>query len=332
MKNLLNLKVIIALMFASSLLVTSCEKDDDDNTMVEPAQKNIVQLASGNGDFSILVEALQKADLVSALEAEGPYTVFAPTNDAFQALFTDLGVSGLDDLSADALTPILLYHVVSGAAKSTDLSTGYIKSINNSTEDMIGVNMLVDISNGVMINNSTKVINADIMASNGVIHAVDKVLLPQSIVDIALNNDNFSILVEALVKANLVDALKADGPFTVFAPTNDAFTALFADLKVSGISDLSADDLTPILLYHVVNGNVNSTEVATGTVPTLNTSASIDMTVSASGVALNNTSNVVSVDVQGTNGIIHVIDKVLVPVDKRSNFNDQETNTQTKLN
>jgi len=135
------------------------------------------------------------------------------------------------------------------------------------------------------------------------------VLLPPTVVDIALNNDNFSILVSALVKAELVETLKGDGPFTVFAPTNDAFNALFEALDVTGIADLSKEALTPILLDHVVSGNVRSTDLTTGSVNTLNNSISIDVT---SGVKINGNINVVLADVQGTNGVVHVIDKVIV--------------------
>jgi transforming growth factor-beta-induced protein len=110
-----------------------------------------------------------------------------------------------------------------------------------------------------------------------------------------------------------VDALKAEGPFTIFAPTNAAFVALFDQLQISGISDLSAEQLTPILLYHVVNGNVRAADVTSGMVPTLNPDAQIDIMVSEMGVKLNDKSNVVATDVQGTNGVIHVIDAVLLP-------------------
>lgn len=139
----------------------------------------------------------------------------------------------------------------------------------------------------------------------------------KSIVEIAVSNDNFSILVEALSKAELVEALSADGPFTVFAPTNEAFEALFAELNVDGISDLTKDQLTPILLYHVVNGNVVSSDVKTGKVETLNTNAELKVKKSSKGVMLDSNSKVVSADITATNGVIHVIDAVLVPTDKR---------------
>jgi transforming growth factor-beta-induced protein len=152
---------------------------------------------------------------------------------------------------------------------------------------------------------------ADIEADNGVIHVVNKVILPPSVVNIAIDNDNFSTLVSAVVKAGLVETLSGDGPFTVFAPTNAAFDALFTALDVTGIDALTAEQLTPILTYHVVSGNVLSTDLANGMVPTLSgdNKITVDLT---SGVKIND-SNVVAADVQGKNGVVHVIDKVLVP-------------------
>jgi len=294
---------------AAVTLFASCSKDESDDQM---DSKNIVQVASSNADFSILVQALDKAGLVSTLEGAGPFTVFAPTNEAFNALFAQLGVSGINDLTAETLKPILLNHVISGSVKAKDIATAYAETFNNTAPG--GNKMKVFISKGsdVMVDGS-KVVTADVMASNGVIHAIDKVILPASVVSHAINNPNFSILVQAVVKAGLVEALSAPGPFTVFAPTNDAFTALFAALGVSGIDNLTAEQLTPILLYHVVSGNVLASQVSTGMVPTLKAGSDIDIMANTMGVKLNGNSNVVATDVQGANGVIHVIDAVLIP-------------------
>ncbi len=277
----------------------------------ESLQSNtIADIAAANSEFSILVEALMKADLVGAVaDSEAELTVFAPTNDAFSALLSDLGASSLDDIPVETLTEILLYHVIGSKAMSTDLSTGYLPTLSIFSDNNMSVYVKVD--NGVHINGSTMVTTPDIEADNGVIHVVDKVILPPSVVDIAIANDNFSILVSAVVKADLVDALSADGPFTVFAPTNAAFEALFTELGVSGIEDLTAEQLTPILTYHVVSGNVLSSDLSNGEVPTLNTGHNITVDLS-SGVMVNE-SNVVAADIQGANGVVHVIDKVLLP-------------------
>jgi len=134
-----------------------------------------------------------------------------------------------------------------------------------------------------------------------------------TIVEVASSDKQFSILVDAVVKAGLVDALNADGPYTVFAPTNDAFTALFKQLGVSGIDDLSKEQLTPILLYHVVNAKVMASDVKSGDVATLNDKASLNVSVDGSGVMINKTSKVIKTDIVAKNGVIHVIDNVLLP-------------------
>lgn len=302
-------------MLAVVAVLASCQKDeDDDMTPVNiPESKNIVQTAQADPQFSILVEAVVKAGLAEALQASGPFTVFAPTNDAFNLLFEELGVSSIDDLTAEQLTPILLYHVVGSKVMAADVSTGYVPSLNTTAPGNNSVMILADAGMGVMLNGSSKVVAADVMTSNGVIHVIDRVILPPDVVDMAIQNSSFSTLVAAVSKAGLVEALKGEGPFTIFAPTNAAFEALFSTLGVGGIDDLTAEQLSPILLYHVVSGNVRAADVTSGLVPTLNPESSIDIMASEMGVKLNGTSNVVATDVQGTNGVIHVIDQVILP-------------------
>lgn len=312
----LKLSLGVILLLFLSVFTNACLDDDDDNE-IKPLPKvgTIVDIAVGNADFSILVEALIKADLVNTLNSSGPFTVFAPTNSAFEELFEDLNVTGLDDLSVGTLTPILLYHVLGVQAKSTDLSDGYVESLSLFTPGDYAINILVGLDSGVQLNGNTNVTTADLMASNGVIHIIDKVLLPTDVVDIASANTTFSHLVDAVVKADLVAALKGEGPFTVFAPTNAAFEALFDDLGVSGIEELSAEDLVPILLYHVVSENVRASDVSTGMVPTLNQDYDLAFNTEGTGVTINGSTNVIATDVQGSNGVVHVIDKVLIPMD-----------------
>jgi len=298
---------MLMLAVAGTLLISSCSKDDDDPPVDQ--QKSIVETASSNPDFSILVEALTKAELVSTINASPSLTVFAPTNSAFQALFTALGVSGISALSKEVLKPILLYHVLGSKVVSGSIATGYVYTLSTGPNSK-PLSLYVEKSMGVKLNKATTVTQADLMASNGVIHVIDKVLLPNSVVDLASNNGTFSILVEALVKAELVSTLSSAGPFTIFAPTNAAFTSLFTTLGVPGISALTKEQLTPILLKHVVSGNVVSTDLTTGMVMTLNGNISVNV---GSGVTINGNTNVILADVQGTNGVIHAIDKVLLP-------------------
>ncbi len=310
MKNLgLNYRLMLIASMVLVLGFTACSKDEDTDSMEQP--KNIIDIASADPNFSILVAALKKADLVSTLEGSGPFTVFAPTNAAFTSLLADLGISGLEDLSAETLKPILLYHVLGNKVMSNGLADGYVSTLS-SGPDQAKISLGIDKQN-VKLNGSSSVTAADITASNGVIHVIDKVLLPPTVVGIAINNPVFSILVEAAVKADLAGTLSGTGPFTVFAPTNTAFQALFSALGVSGIADLTREQLTPILLYHVVSGNVRSGQLTSGDVSTLNGSLSVSV---GSSVKLNGTTSVVLADVQGTNGVVHVIDQVLLPSSK----------------
>jgi transforming growth factor-beta-induced protein len=303
MKTRFNL--VPVLLLVGVLFFTSCNDDDEMEVMDE---KNVVEVAASAGQFTILIEAAQKAGLAEYLSNIDGITVFAPTDAAFKSLLTDLGAKSLNDIPVADLTNILLYHVIGSKAMSTDLKSGYFPTLSKSAGNSIS--MYISVEGGVSINKNTKVTAADISAKNGVIHVVDKVILPPSVVNIALDNSNFSILVQAVVKAGLVDALSGKGPFTVFAPTNAAFTTLFAQLGISGVNDLTAEQLIPILTYHVVSGNVLSSALTNGQVPTLS-GKSLNVNLS-SGVKIND-SEVVAANIQGSNGVVHVINKVLLP-------------------
>lgn len=160
-------KRFFATILALALVVITAEVKADDTK----SSSTVVEIAVSNPDFSTLVEAVSKAKLVDALSADGPFTVFAPTNDAFDKLFKQLGVSGIEDLTAEQLTPILTYHVVSGEVLSSDLTNTSVATLN-------GKKIEVDLKDGVHINDS-QVIKADIRGKNGVIHVIDKVLIPE---------------------------------------------------------------------------------------------------------------------------------------------------------
>lgn len=293
------------------------------------ADQSIVEIAVGNSDFSILVSALQKADLVDALSGEGPFTVFAPTNDAFVKLLGELGITAEQLLNHPQLSEVLLYHVVSGKVMSTDLSNGM------KAGTLLGEEIMVDISSGVKIN-SSNVTAADVEATNGVIHIIDTVLvpssfkldaesLPKTVVDIALSSSDFSMLVSLLQKADLVGALQGEGPFTVFAPTNEAFEKLLSALGISASDLMNQPDLAKVLLYHVESGKVMSGDLSDGLkAPTLNgEELMFDL---KDGVKVN-TSSVVAADIESENGVVHVIDSVLVP----SNFVYQAVSEDTSV-
>jgi len=305
-RNLKSIITLIAVIGIGMFTLTSCEKDDNNDDNMVDTPKSIAAIASADPQFSILVEALTKADLATTLSQSGTYTVFAPTNAAFTALFTQLGVSGIDQLSGDALRPILLYHVLGSKAVSSGLSSGYVSTLSPAVGGRF-VSLKVDVASGVKLNSASNVTAADIQASNGVIHVIDKVLLPPTVADLAVANSSFTTLVSALSGAGLVPALSdPKATLTVFAPTNDAFAQLSS----------VPEDLKPILLYHVLGSTVYASQVATGYAKTLSAYMTNPMDIyinTTSGVKINNSATVVLADVVGTNGVIHVIDKVLLP-------------------
>jgi transforming growth factor-beta-induced protein len=294
-------------LLAGLFVFTSCEKDDDDP--MQPELYSIAEIASDDADFSTLVEALIKTDLVGTLSDAGNFTVFAPDNDAFDALFTFLGVSGIQDIAAEDLKPILLYHVLGEKKTSSMISAGYYSSLSPAQGRT--VSMYIGTEMGVSINDAAKVTSEDIEASNGVIHAIDAVLLPPTVVDLAVQNGSFGTLVNAVVEADLAETLSdASGTFTVFAPTDDAFAALGENVP---------EDLAPILLYHVLGIPVYSDEISSGIVSSLNsTDPEIVVEVSEMGVMLNGSAKVIATDIVGTNGVIHVIDQVILPINNQS--------------
>lgn len=309
-----------ALIVLFSIVAVSC--DDDDNTVV--VDNTIAGKASATANLSILVQALVKADLATTLKGAGPYTVFAPTNEAFTSFLATTPYATINDVPKEALTQILLNHVVAGAVKSTDLTTGYIKTLAKGTASTTTtLSMYVNTSSGVKLNGIATVTTADIMASNGVIHIVDKVIDLPTIVTHAAANANFSTLVSVLNRSgqpNFITALSGTGPFTVFAPTNAAFTSLDAELAPGGIAAVSAANLTKVLQYHVVSpANVLAASLTEGQVLTPILTPAQTFTIQLSGGAKikdanNRISNIIITDIQCSNGVIHAIDKVLLPI------------------
>ena len=285
---------VIASLLASPVVVADDTQDIPTN-------------AQNTGAHDSLVAALSHAGLVSALQADGPFTVFAPTDDAFAAAGIDLSTIDTDEENA-TLSDILLYHVVSGAVASSDVTDGM------SAEALNGDDVSFTVSEGSVMVNDATVTSADVMASNGIIHVIDKVLMPPAdlgdIPTVAQGTGLHTSLVAAVVQAELLTTLQGDGPFTVFAPTDDAFAAAGIDLAALDNEEGKAT-LTDILLYHVVSGAVPSSAVTDGMSATAVNGDDLSFAV-GEGVMVND-ANVVLADVPASNGVIHVIDKVLMP-------------------
>ena len=269
-----------------------------------PEPMDIVDTAVADGRFTTLVAAVEAAGLVDALKAEGPLTVFAPTDDAFAALPEGTVEALLGDIPT--LTEILLYHVVDGKVMAEDV----VELATAMT--LQGQYVDIQVMDGKVMIDNAEVIITNIETSNGVIHVIDAVIQPETrdIVDVAVEDGRFTTLVAAVEAAGLVDALKADGPLTVFAPTDDAFAALPEGTVDALLADIPA--LTDILLYHVVEGKVMAADVVElSEAPTLlgeNLSISV-----MDGKVMINESEVIIADLETSNGVIHVIDAVLLP-------------------
>lgn len=316
----------IALIALISIASVSCNNDDDDNP--EQNSKTIVSIAKENPNLSSLVAALEKANLTATLNSSGNFTVFAPTNTAFNAFLTANGYATLNDVPTAALKEILLNHVLMAKVKSGDITTGYVKTLaKGSASASNTISMYLEKGSGVDINGGktnggATVTTADIEASNGVIHVVDGVVGLPTIVNHALANKNFSTLVAALTynpASGFAGILSGttNSPFTVFAPTNAAFTSFLSETGYSGLSAIPVNVLQTTLKYHVVTGaNVESKALTNG--QTVTTFAAQNFIVNLTGGpkitdASNRVSAIIATDVQCSNGIIHAIDKVLLP-------------------
>lgn len=318
---------MLAFLFAFVFVVSSCEKQDDiqpdaalsatesdlltalqsaDLKGKAPAHANAARKGEKKPTFNTLLVALAKTGLTSTVAREH-LTLFAPSDEAFAKL--GLYPNNIGDVPN--LRNILLYHAIAGKVYSTDLTAGYVPTLN-------GAAVKISLNGGVMVNDA-HVILADARALNGVIHVIDEVLMPPTLnlVGLAQSFDpEFSILVQAVIKAGLAETLASGGPYTVFAPTNDAFIAALQELGYASLDAVPESTLRQILLYHVVAGRVYSSDLSSGEVRTRNGDV---FTVNTSNLTLTDTQGRVAnlipslLDVQATNGVVHVIDKVILP-------------------
>lgn len=276
------------------------------------ASRDIVDTAVGAGSFKTLAAALQAADLVGALKAKGPYTVFAPTDEAFAKLPKGTVETLLKPENKQQLIDVLTYHVVKGKVGAADVvKLSGAKSLNGQQID-------ITVADGkVSVDNAT-VVKTDIGCSNGVIHVIDQVILPATddIPTTAAKADSFKTLLAAAQAAGLVEALSGKGPLTVFAPTDAAFAKLPSGTVETLLKPENKAKLASILKYHVVAGRVYSTDaLAAGKAKTLQ-GQSVSIAVQ-NGAAMVNNAKLVATDLDASNGVIHVIDTVIMPPENK---------------
>jgi len=315
-----SIKLVLMVTFMALALVACGSDDDDDKADNGDPTMNIVETAVADGRFTTLVAALEAAELDDDLAGDGPFTVFAPTDDAF-ALLGDTVDELLQPENKDTLIDILTFHVYSGDVRAADVAalSGTAATMLNNKDLRIDV-----IDSSVILSfdgdREAMVIITDILATNGVIHVIDVVLNPadatQDIVDTAVANGNFTTLVQAVTAAELVDALKGEGPLTVFAPTDDAF-ALLGDAVAELLKPENKTDLIDLLLYHVYEGSVLAADAIAldGMTVDMFNGAGMSIDVDGGKVVLNlagtRPATVEITNVLCSNGTIHVIDAVL---------------------
>jgi len=276
-----------------------------DSVILPP--KDIVETAVADGRFTTLEAAVQAAGLVDTLKSDGPFTVFAPTDDAFAKLPEGTVEELLKPENLESLQNILLYHVVPGSVKAEQVVT-----LENA-ETALGPKVSIMVEEGKVFINEAEVVITDIQTYNGVIHVIDSVILPpKDIVDIAVADGRFTTLAAALEAAGLVETLKGKGPFTVFAPTDDAFAKLPAGTIDELLKPESLEALKNILLYHVVEGRVRADAVVN--LESAKTVLGQDLIIKVEdGKVYINDAQVIITDIEALNGVIHVIDTVLLP-------------------
>lgn len=278
------------------------------------AAQTIVQIAASNPNFSTLVQILSLPEMSDLLAAANDptqdLTVFAPTNAAFDATLAALGKNSINDIPTGILKEIVQYHILGTAVFSNELSNGMVETL------LPGESVTVDLSgNGVKIDNAN-VIAADVAAINGVIHAVDGVLLPSyvatsigNIGEVVLFNKDYTILASALRKAELLDAISTTDNITVFAPDNAAFVAA----GITSLDGLEKEDLEPVLLYHVLGAKVLSSQLPASGIATTLSGEKIYLGYLTNSVLINGLTAITAVDIEKDNGVIHTIDRTLVP-------------------
>ncbi|XAM01218.1 fasciclin domain-containing protein [Phycisphaeraceae bacterium D3-23] len=309
-RNLLFALPALGFTFASPALAGDCHRGcDRDAAPLEAvtADMDIVDTAVAAGSFETLAALLEAADLVEALQGDGPFTVFAPTDAAFAELPEETVAFLLDPENKHILQQVLLYHVVPGSLDAEDVvEADKLVTLNGQKLDLT--------TDGSVMVDDANVTATDIGCTNGVIHVIDKVMVPntQDLIGTAVAAGSFETLAAALDAAGLIEALQGEGPFTVFAPTDEAFAALPEGVVADLLKPENKDQLVAVLTYHVVAGRVYAVDaIAAEHAETLQGS---NITIEhRDGHVFINDARVVSADVDATNGVIHVIDKVILP-------------------
>lgn len=278
----------------------SAKKTDD---------KTVVEIAIANGKFNTLVAAVKAAGLVETLSGKGPFTVFAPTDEAFAKLPKETLADLLKPENKAKLASILTYHVAAAKMPASDV----VKATSIATVN--GQSLTVVVKDGKVTVDGANVVATDVMGKNGIVHVIDTVVLPKpNLVETAMNAKSFSTLLAAATAAGLADTLANGGPFTVFAPTDEAFAKLPKGTVESLLKPENKEKLVAILKHHVVAGTVMAAQAVelTEAMTIGETKLALSYDKKAKVLTVGG-AKVVSADVVAGNGVIHVVDSVILP-------------------
>ena len=305
----------IAMVLSLVFYISSCDNNDDPDPTPEPDPG--LEQAANDAGLTTLIAALEQANLKSALAGDEDLTIFAPTNDAFNAFLNEIGQDNLSDIPIEVLATVLQYHVIDAGSAITSGDLAPTQTVGTlAAEDLT----ITSDGNAVTLNPDTddaSVSTADVMTESGVVHVINKVLVPPTyreilgtIVEPAFFNINFTTLIDAVLAADpsvLTTLLDPNGTYTLFAPTNDAFTA-------AGITDLAAvTDVEGVLQYHLLTQEVPAADVINTDQATTANGEEIYISVVGSDVFINGTTQVTATDIAASNGIVHVINRTLIP-------------------
>jgi|APCry1669192647_1035423.scaffolds.fasta_scaffold03155_2 uncharacterized surface protein with fasciclin (FAS1) repeats len=317
MKRYFKYKLLMIIAFVT-LITISCTKNSD----VLQTDNTITDIAFRKTDLKTFAQVLNITGLAATYKENGARTIFAPSNDAFTAYLTAKGYATINDIPVDQLKNLLMNHIINGTFQTTQLTTGYVKSFAfGAASNTNNLSLYIDTTTGVKINGVANVITSNIVASNGAIHIVDSVIDLPTIATHTNANLTLSTLATTIAlpaQSTVLANLTGTSVYTFYGPTNSAFTALDAELtSTGGIAALTDANMTSVLSYHITNGNKLSSTFTDGLViPTLLTSQNfiLQLTGGAKIKDVNNRiSNIITTDVQCNNGVLHIIDKVLLP-------------------
>ena len=317
-----NLKLFT--VFFSVLIIQSCSNNDDDDIVMQP--KTIFEHVATSTNYTYLTYALQKTNLDAVLDGTENYTLYAPNNMVFGRFLSDVGFNNIDEVPTQLLTQILLNHVMTGKIEYRDFETGYFQTAAISDASGMPLSIHIEqVNMRVTLNGESRITQGNVYATNGVIHVVDRVVPIPSIVTFAKADKGLTNLLIALTRPDLTTDFAsilstnvgtAPAPFTVFAPTDQAFIDLLVELGAQSLNDIDEPTLKATLTYHVI-GEANALSKDLSDNLELNTLGG-PITANITGGATltdgnDRVSKIIAVDVQANNGVIHVIDKVILP-------------------